>query len=188
MPAPDPNIAAVRPSSLFIVSAANPTLTRSKKAMTKHRIRNGMRRNAALRDARRAAMSIALPSLNSKRRADSLRLTHAQATAVVKLTYDVGTRLPAVGLCAAIKLTRLRHVPLAAQDGTLHYFAGRWIGSGCPLVARHGHGRRPTERVRCPGNTGSGRDQPRLRGRLWRLRAGPKMNLQRTAAWVNLPK
>src|SRR6516162_868513 len=74
MPAPNPNISAVRPSSLFIVSAANPTLTRSKKAMTKHRIRNGMRRHAALRDARRAAMSIALPSLNCKRRADSLPL------------------------------------------------------------------------------------------------------------------
>src|SRR6516162_2676307 len=98
MPAPNPNISAVRPNSLFIVSAANPTLTRSNQAMTKHRIRNGMRRHAALRDAPRAAMSIALPSLNCKRRADSLRLTHAQATDVVKLSYNFGKRLPAVGL------------------------------------------------------------------------------------------
>src|ERR1700730_5092076 len=51
-----------------------------------------MRRHAALRDARRAAMSIAWPSLNCKRGADSLRLTHAQATAVVKLNHDVGNR------------------------------------------------------------------------------------------------
>jgi len=57
-------------------------------------------------------------------------------------------------------------------------------GARCLLLARHGHGRRPPERVRCPGNTGSGRDQRRLRGRLWRLRAGPKMDLQRAAAWV----
>src|ERR1700738_5036194 len=57
MPAPNPNISAVRPNSLFMVSAANPTLTRSKKATRKHRIRNGMRRHAALRDARSAAPS-----------------------------------------------------------------------------------------------------------------------------------
>src|ERR1700730_15325702 len=57
MPTPNPNISAVKPNSLFMVSAAKPTLTRSKKAMRKHRIRNGMRRHAALRDARRAALS-----------------------------------------------------------------------------------------------------------------------------------
>src|SRR6516165_9500359 len=56
MPAPNPNISAVRPNSLFMVSAANPILTRSRKAMRKHRITNGMRRHAALRDARHAAL------------------------------------------------------------------------------------------------------------------------------------
>src|SRR6516164_6526762 len=62
MPAANPNTSAVRPNSLFIVSAANPTLTRSKMEMSQHRIRNGMRRHAALRDARRAAVSATFKS------------------------------------------------------------------------------------------------------------------------------
>src|SRR6516165_5353309 len=83
MPAPNPNISAVRPNSLFIVSAANPTLTRSIKATRKHRIRNGMRRHAALRDARRAAQShgIAFPRV-----AASLQIS----AGICLLHFDVG--------------------------------------------------------------------------------------------------
>src|SRR6516162_1206103 len=100
MPAPNPNISAVRPNSLFMVSAANPILTRSKMATRKHRIRNGMRRHTALLDARRAAMFIASPSLNSKRRADSLRLDP-------ELLDD---RPPSLGIGSLHRAKRLRRL------------------------------------------------------------------------------